>query len=96
MAASDAVYVSRRGAIRQGIIAVKHWECYRFLGGSVMDKSNLIASALTVLVVLGLVAYRMLWAASQVASSAGLGRISILPKNWRRWLLGEPKDAPRS
>jgi hypothetical protein len=61
-----------------------------------MDKSNLIASGLTVLIVLGLVAYRMLWAASGVASVAAQGRISMLPKSLRRWLLGEPKDAPRS
>jgi hypothetical protein len=54
-----------------------------------MNKSNLIASVLTVLFVLGLVAYRLLWAASSVAGLAGLGRLSILPKSWRRWLLGE-------
>jgi hypothetical protein len=66
-----------------------------------MNTSNLIASVLTVLVVLGLVAYRLLWAASSVASSAGLGRMSMLPKSWRlpkswlRWLLGESKNAPR-
>jgi hypothetical protein len=61
-----------------------------------MNKSNLIASVLTVLFVLGLVAYRLLWAASSVAAAAGLGRLSQLPKSWRRWLLGEHKDTPVS
>jgi hypothetical protein len=54
-----------------------------------MDKSTLIATSLTVLVVLGLVAYRLLWAASSVAAAAGLGRLSKLPKGVRRWLFGE-------
>jgi hypothetical protein len=60
-----------------------------------MNKSNLIASIITVLFVVGLVAYRLLWAASSVASSAGLGRWSALPKSWRRWLLGEHKETSR-
>lgn len=54
-----------------------------------MDKSTLIASGLTVLFVLGLVAYRLLWAGFQVASAAGLGHLPILPKSWRRWLFGK-------
>jgi hypothetical protein len=58
-----------------------------------MDKSSLIATSLTVLLVLGLVAYRLLWAASSVASAAGLGRFSRVPKGVRRWLFGEHKDA---
>ena len=45
-----------------------------------MDKSSLIATSLTVLFILGLVAYRLLWAASSVAAAAGLGRFSKLPK----------------
>lgn len=60
-----------------------------------MNKSNLIASIVTALFVLGLIAYRLLWAASSVASAAGLGRLSALPKSWRRWLLGEHKDTSR-
>lgn len=60
-----------------------------------MNKSSLIATTLTVLFVLGLVAYRLLWAASGVASAAGLGRLPKLPKSWRRWLLGEHEDASR-
>jgi hypothetical protein len=59
-----------------------------------MDKSTLIATSLTVLLVLGLVAYRLLWAASSVAAAAGLGRFSKLPKGVRRWLFGEHNDAP--
>jgi hypothetical protein len=54
-----------------------------------MNKSAMIASFFTVLVVLGVVAYRLLWAASSVASAAGLGRLPKLPKGWRRWLFGE-------
>lgn len=54
-----------------------------------MDKSTLIATSLTVLFVLGLVLYRLLWAASSVAASAGLGRFSKLPKGVRRWLFGD-------
>ena len=55
-----------------------------------MDKSTLIATSLTVLVVMGLVVYRLLWAASSVAAAAGLGRFSKLSKGVRRWLFGEP------
>jgi hypothetical protein len=58
-----------------------------------MDKSTLITTSLTVLLVLGLVVYRLLWAASSVAAAAGLGRFSKLPKGVRRWLFGENKDA---
>jgi hypothetical protein len=54
-----------------------------------MNKSSLIASTVTILFVLGIVVYRLLWAASQVASSAGLGRLPKLPKSWRRWLFDE-------
>jgi hypothetical protein len=54
-----------------------------------MDKSTMIATFLTVLVVLGLILYRLLWAASSVAAAAGLGRFSKLPKSVRRWLFGE-------
>ena len=54
-----------------------------------MDKSTLIASAVTVLFVLGIVVYRLLWAASQVASLAGLGRFPKLPEIWRRWLFDQ-------
>jgi hypothetical protein len=59
-----------------------------------MSTSSLIASAITVLFVLGLVAYRLLWAASQTASAAGLGRLPKLPKSWRRVLFGERNDTP--
>jgi hypothetical protein len=60
-----------------------------------MDKSTLLATLLTVLLVLGLVVYRLLWAASSVAAAAGRGGFSKLPKGVRRWLLGEHKDASR-
>ena len=54
-----------------------------------MDKSTWIASSLTILFALGLVLYRLAWAASSVAGLAGLGRLSKLPKSVRRWLFGE-------
>ena len=57
-----------------------------------MNKSSLLASALTVIFVLGLVAYRLLWAGSQLASGAGLGRFPKFPKTLRRWLFGEPNE----
>jgi len=54
-----------------------------------MNKSSLIASALTFLFVLGLVVYRLLWAGSQLAAGVGLGRFPRFPKTLRRWLFGE-------
>ena len=57
-----------------------------------MNKSALIAFSLTFLFVLGLIVYRLLWAASSVAGAAGLGRLPKLPKSWRRWLFDEHKD----
>jgi uncharacterized membrane protein YciS (DUF1049 family) len=57
-----------------------------------MNMSTLIASLLTVVFVLGLIIFRLLWAASQVASLAGLGRLPKLPKSWRRWLFDEHND----
>lgn len=53
-----------------------------------MDRSHLLALAVTVLAVIGLVVYRLLWVASSAASGAALGRLPILPASWRRWLLG--------
>jgi hypothetical protein len=58
-----------------------------------MDKSTLIAASLTVLSVLGLVVYRLLWAASSVAAAAGRSGFSKLPKGVRSWLFGEPNRA---
>jgi hypothetical protein len=60
-----------------------------------MNKSAMMASLFTVLVVLGVVAYRLLWAASSVASAAGLGRFPRLPKGWRRRLLGKNNNSSR-
>jgi len=54
-----------------------------------MNKSQLIASAITILIGAGAVAFRLLWAGSQAASSVALGNLPMLPKSWRRWLLGE-------
>jgi hypothetical protein len=60
-----------------------------------MNMSALIAPAIAVLFALGLVAYRLFWAASSVASATGLGRMPALPKNWRRWLMGEQNKPTR-
>ena len=61
---------------------------------SIMNKSAMMAAFFTVLVVLGVVAYRLLWAASSVASAAGLGRLPKLPKSWWRRLFDERNDSP--
>ena len=61
-----------------------------------MDKQQLINAVLTVLFVLGLVAFRLLWAGSQLTAALGLRR---LPDRWvpvklRRWLFGETHPRP--
>ena len=56
-----------------------------------MNTPSLIASGITVLIVFGLVAYRLLWLASQAASGSGLGRLK-LPKRWKNFLFGERND----
>jgi hypothetical protein len=58
-----------------------------------MDKSTLIASITTVVLVAGLVIVRLLFAGSQMAAGAALGRGPQLPKSWRRWLLGERNNS---
>jgi hypothetical protein len=60
-----------------------------------MHRSDLVALGITLLIVLGVVGYRLLWAASSTASGVALGRLPILPKSWRRWLLGERRHTPR-
>jgi hypothetical protein len=60
-----------------------------------MHKPDLVALGITLLIVLGVVGYRLLWVASSTASGAALGRLPILPKSWRRWLLGERRHATR-
>ena len=54
-----------------------------------MHTPDILAAALTVLFVLGLVLYRVLWAGSQLAAAAGLGRFPRFPARLRRWLFGE-------
>jgi hypothetical protein len=56
-----------------------------------MEKSQLIAAILTALVVLGLVAFRLLWAGSQASAGLGLGQSPNrwIPAKLRRWLVGE-------
>lgn len=53
-----------------------------------MHKPDIIALGLTGLFVLGLVAYRLLWAGSQLAQLA-TALPGLLPKRPQRWLLGE-------
>jgi hypothetical protein len=74
-------------------IAPRPPQCYIPLRCA-MNKSELIASATTVLIVLGLVAFRLLWAGSQAAAGSALGSLPMLPKTWRRWLLGEHGAPP--
>jgi hypothetical protein len=57
-----------------------------------MSKSDLVALAASILFVLAMLAIRFLWLASGTASAAALGRLPLLPKSWRRWLLGERID----
>lgn len=54
-----------------------------------MHESRLAAIALTAILVLSLVAFRLLWGDSQLAAASGLGRLPGLPQGWRRWLHGE-------
>jgi hypothetical protein len=51
-----------------------------------MSKTDLIALVAAILFV---VLIRILWLGSGTASAAALGRLPMLPKSWRRWLLGE-------
>jgi len=54
-----------------------------------MDKATLLASLSTGAMVLGLIVLRLLFAGSQIAAGAGLGRGPRLSPGWRRWLFGE-------
>ena len=54
-----------------------------------MHTSDFFALALTILAVLGVVLYRLLWAGSQIAAADGLGRFPRFPVKLRRWLFGE-------
>lgn len=57
---------------------------------SFVHKPDALAFALTALFVLGLVAYRLLWLASQLAAGVALGRLpGLLSKRLRGWLSGE-------
>ena len=60
-----------------------------------MHISSILPVVITILFVLGLVAFRLLWGASQLTSGAALGRGPKLPKSWRRWLLDERENPPR-
>jgi len=54
-----------------------------------VHKPETLAFALTALFVSGLVAYRLLWLASQLAAGAALGRFPHrVTTSLRRWLLG--------
>ena len=54
-----------------------------------MSTPNLLAISLTALCVLGVILYRIAWAGSSVASASAMGRLPMLPKRLRNWLLGE-------
>lgn len=57
-----------------------------------MNTPALIATGVTVLIVLAAIIFRLLFGASQVAALAGLGRLPKLPKSWRRFLFDEHVD----
>ena len=59
-----------------------------------MYSSTLIASLLTIAVVVGLVIFRLLRGAS-VHDMSALGRSTTLPKSWRRWLYDEHNGTSR-
>jgi hypothetical protein len=61
-----------------------------------VENSRLIAVALTILFVAGLVLFRLLWAALQVASASALGRLPKLPKILRCWLFDERSTTPHT
>jgi len=61
-----------------------------------MNKSTSIASLSTAALVLGFVIFRLIFAASQVAVAAGLGRGPKLPKSWQRWLFDERSNTSNS
>ena len=54
-----------------------------------MNTPALIATGVTVLIVLAAIIFRLLFGASQVVALAGLGRLPKLPKSWRRFLFDE-------
>jgi hypothetical protein len=56
-----------------------------------MNDSGLVASILTVLLVLALVIYRLLWGALQAAAIVALGRFRF-PRGLQHWLFGEPSQ----
>jgi len=56
-----------------------------------MTVPTIIATGVAVLVVVGAVAFRLLFGASQVAAAGALGRVR-LPKSWQRFLYGERKE----
>lgn len=58
-----------------------------------MNILGIIAIGATVLIALAAVIFRLLFAGSQIAGLAALGRLPQLPKSWRRWLLGERNHA---
>jgi len=55
-----------------------------------MNRSSMVVA----LSIAGVVVFRLLWAGSQLAAGAGLGRAAFLPNGLRRWLFGEPKNTP--
>lgn len=56
-----------------------------------MNSGQEPAVAVTVLFVVGLVVFRLLWGASQLAAVSAFGRVK-LPKSWQRWLFGTPSQ----
>jgi hypothetical protein len=57
-----------------------------------MNKPEIVSALITAGIVLGAVAYRLLWAGSQVAAGSGFAGLPV-PKKWREWLRGERASA---
>lgn len=53
-----------------------------------MNTPHVLAAAVTILFVFGLVVFRVARGASQMAAGSALGRFK-LPTSWQRWLFGE-------
>lgn len=53
-----------------------------------MNTPHVLAAAVTILFVFGLVVFRVAWGASQMAAGSALGRFK-LPRSWQRRLFAE-------
>jgi hypothetical protein len=67
-------------------VRTKNLVCYNLRGGSyASDSGSCDLYIHRVPAVLGLIAYRLAWAAPFLA------RLGVLPRSWRRWILDVPQ-----